>query len=399
MKKNKLITISILGMLLLVPFMIPTVAAPASYVSVAEEEQHSWIMYIHFSNYVQWDTDNMSAAFTAIYGVDDFGAVRAGWGLIPTPPQAYWPVIINEINPEVTTDFLSAAFIPDNITHTPLSVTFGYNYWTGGLTWPTTWRIVNDTDSFAKQNLFGGMAISPTWVQDVQFGPNNINWATFVATANWGLGGGYWPHPLTANTTVTEITNGYQLSVPVSGYAIPGQFNNTMPITINVTYNTDGILQAYTMEYGTDLLYGYYHYQYFVDAVAPETTSPSDIVGLYNPPYTGLNITWTATDMHPENYTITRDGTPVVTTTPWVNGTPVVYNITDGLPLGNHTFEITFWDTFAHSTTDSVKFIVFVPDDIDPVLTSTPSDIVIDIGEYGDTFSWTATDDYHLLTR
>ena len=191
MKKNKLITISILGMLLLVPFMTPTVAAPASYVSVAEEEQHSWIMYIHFSDYGQWDTDNMSAAFTAIYGVDGFGEVRANWALIPTPPQAFWPVIIKEIKPEVTTDFLLAYGIPDNITHTPLSVDFGYNYWTGPFMAPDTWEIVNDTANFAKQNLFGGMAISPSWIQGVQFGPNNINGATFVGYANWGLGGGY----------------------------------------------------------------------------------------------------------------------------------------------------------------------------------------------------------------
>lgn len=395
MKKNKLITLSILGLLLLVPFMVPAKAVPPpSYVGVLEEEQISWIMYIHTSQYGQWDIDNMSAAFTSIFGIDDFGVARVDWGISSTPPQAYWPLTVTEILPEVTDDFLSAYFIYDNITYTPLSTTYGYSYWTGGSIGPSTQIIVNDTVNFARQNLFGGMAMSPYWIMGVQLGPKNIDWSTFSGWANWGMAN-YWGG-LAGNNTVTALSNGYSMSVPVNGFALQNQFNNSLPITINATYNTDGILQSYTLEYGTALLYGYYYYagESYIDAVDPVIiSSPTDFsipVG-----YTGQQISWIATDANPGNYTIERDGTTtVVSATPWTNGTQVTYNITDGLGVGDHTFEITFEDFYGNTISDTLTMQVYIPDTTDPVLTSTPSDIThtLSVGDLGEAISWTATD-------
>ena len=399
MKKTKIITISILGMLLLVPFMMPTKAAPASYVGVTEEAQYAWIMYINYGNFATWDADNMTGAFNTIFSTDDWGytiagQVRSDWTDIQTAPQAFWPITILDILPEATDDFLLANFIPDNITHTDLNVTWGYDYWAGPITWADTWTIVNDTVAFAKHSLFGGMAASPYWVMGVQLGPKNINWATFTGVANWGIGGGYWTDPLAANTTVNEEVSGYSMTVPAEGYAKANQFNNTQPITINVSYSTDGVLQSYTLHYGASLLYGYYYYaaESYTDVIAPVTSSPGDITVDYT--YSGESINWTATDANAGNYTITFDGTPVVTTTPWVNGTQVTYNIPDGLAPGAHTYVITFSDAYSNSVGDSVLMTITVPDSTDPVITVTPSDLTLAPDYTGQSLSWTATDAY-----
>ncbi|KKM26865.1 hypothetical protein LCGC14_1580470 [marine sediment metagenome] len=393
MKKTKIITISMLGLLLLVPFMMPSAkAAPASYVGVAEEEYYSWIMYINYALLGQWIADNVSEAFSTIFSHDAGNAwsdVFSDWSGIFTPPQAYWPMTIYEILPEVTDDFLSGNFIFDNITHTPLSVDWGYSYWTGGAIGPSTWQIVNDTVSFAQQSLFGGMATSAYWLMGVQLGPKNIDWPTFVGYANSGMAN-YWGG-LAANTTVTQITDGYQMSVPISGYALQNQFNNSLPITTNVTYNTDGILQAYTVEYGADLIYGYYTYLNYADVIEPEIIdSPSNFTIFEG--YTGESISWTATDANAGNYTITRDVTTVVTTTNWTSGSPVVYNIPDGLTQGFYEFTIDFKDTSLQSTTHSLIVTVLIPDTTDPVITSSPADVVVESGIYPADFSWTATD-------
>ena len=56
MKKNKIITISLLGLLLLVPFMTPTKAQPASYVGAAEGEKYEWSLNIYpINKWIQWN--------------------------------------------------------------------------------------------------------------------------------------------------------------------------------------------------------------------------------------------------------------------------------------------------------------------------------------------------------
>ncbi|GAG55938.1 unnamed protein product, partial [marine sediment metagenome] len=257
--------------------------------------------------------------------------------------------------------------------------------------------IVNDSASFAQQSIYGGLAFSPMMLRGVAFAPNNMNWATFAAWAQGGMtgyfGGG---NPLAANTTVTALADGYSMYVPVAGFE-----NNTKTITVNTTYTSAGVLNKTTFEYGADVLYTYELAAYLTDAVAPAVTSPTDQVILFN--YTEKSISWTATDAHPGNYTIKHNGIEDVATTNWTSGIPVVYNITDGLALGNHTFEIDFKDLYLNSKTDEVIVTVFIPDDIDPVLTSTPSDLTdIDIGDVYQEFSWTATDQYastYTITR
>ncbi len=392
MKKTKIITISILGLLLLVPFMTPTVAAPASYVPVAEEETYLWELSQYNTNFAQFFADNMSDVIATIFSqpiIWQIITVYTGWSWDSITPQSSWPLTVKAILPENTSTFLLPDyFIPDNITHTPVYLGSGYNvlhYPAASTFYDDTWYIVNDTASFAKQSLFGGTATSPYMIMGVPFGPKNINWTEFVAVANGGMGGGYWTGDA-VNTTVTALSDGYSLSVPISGYG-----SNTLPITINVSYNANSILDNYTFQYGALTLFYYELVSYEADGVNPVTTSPSDFAVAHD--YTGESISWTATDANPGNYTIKRDAITVVTPTPWASGTPVTYNITDGLAEGaSYTFEITFSDAYGNSVSDSVVMTVTVPDTTDPVITSAPSDLVVAHGYTGQSLSWTATD-------
>jgi len=394
MKKNKIITLSILGLLLFIPFMTPTRAAPASYVPVAEEEGYFWELSNYNTNILgQFTTDNMSAVIGEIFSTPaewQISKVYTDWSTSGAAPQSGWPLTVKAILPENTSALLSDYYIFDNITYTPVFLGTGFfviNYWGLGydLAYDDTWYIVDDTASFAAQSLYSASAFSPYTLQGVPFGPKNINWTEFVALANWGMGG-FWTGDA-VNTTVTELASGYSLSIPALGFG-----SNSLPITIDVTYTTDGILNNYTFNYGADTLFFYELTSYDFDALDPVTTSPSDL-SVFND-YTGESITWTATDLNPGNYTITRNGTTVKTTTPWTNGSAVTYNITDGLTSDTiHAFEITFADTGGNSISDTVLMTV-TTDTTDPVITVAPSDIThtLAVGEVGESISWTATD-------
>ncbi len=59
MKKTKIITFSLLGLLLLVPFMKPSRAQVPSHVGVAVGEVYAIGMNIYTTTWTQWFADNM----------------------------------------------------------------------------------------------------------------------------------------------------------------------------------------------------------------------------------------------------------------------------------------------------------------------------------------------------
>ncbi|MFX1495848.1 MAG: hypothetical protein ACFFBZ_16310, partial [Promethearchaeota archaeon] len=78
--------------------------------------------------------------------------------------------------------------------------------------------------------------------------------------------------------------------------------------------------------------------------------------------YTGLTLSWTATDHNPDIYIIELQGTGIVSgPSTWLNGISIVYNIPDGLSEGEYIYTITFRDDYGHFTTDSVVLTVQEP--------------------------------------
>jgi len=352
MKKAKIITISLLGLLLLVPFLGPARAATSDYTDVAVEEKYEWTLSQYNANFAQWDLDKMDDWLATVFlqpVAFNFTTIRAGWSWDSVTPQSSWPMTVRTILPENTSAFLSDYFILDEITHTPVLMDGGFtviHFPSSSSYYSDTWYIVNDSASFAAQSLYGGSATSPYMIMGVPFGPKNIDWSVFAGWANWGMGG-YWVG-LAANTIVTALADGYSMSVPAMGYG-----NNSLPITINVTYTAAGILDTYTFEYGALTLFLYELDSYEADVVDPVITATSTDFSVEHD-YTGETIAWTATDANPDTYTVTRNGTTVGSATAWTSGTEVEFNVPDGLDAGDHVFEITFTDDEGNSVTSDM---------------------------------------------
>lgn len=349
MKKAKIITISLFGLLILVPFMTPTRAQPPSYVGIAQEEEYTWDVNVYDTNWDQWFADNMTNWLASIFSHDSGSTLTQIWtdtlSWDPTPPQLIFNYTIDLILPENTTSGQTQVTMTQAIEVPGLPAMNSIG--------PLTVYIGNDTANFAELSLYGGMATSAYWIPGVPFAPINVNWTEFTGWAQWGLGPtGYWGGGYVENTIVTALTNGYSMSVPINGYV-----NNSMPIRINVTYDANGVLSYNSFEYGNSKLYDYVFSSYDPDTVNPVITAAASDFSVEHD-YTGETISWTATDMNPDTYTITRSGTGVVSETAWISGTEVQYSVPDGLTEGNHAFGITFTDDEGNSVTDTVIMTV-----------------------------------------
>ncbi len=117
--------------------------------------------------------------------------------------------------------------------------------------------------------------------------------------------------------------------------------------------------------------------------------SPNNFTVEYG--YTGQNISWTATDLNPYNYTIELIGTGiVVTSTSWAINTPVVYNIPDGFSVGSYIYTVNFTDLGGNFITNIVNYTV--EDTTNPVIIASPNNFTVEYGYTGQSLSWTATD-------
>ena len=121
------------------------------------------------------------------------------------------------------------------------------------------------------------------------------------------------------------------------------------------------------------------------------TDTPSDFSVEYG--YTGVSLSWTATDPNPYTYTIELQGFGIVAgSSPWLNDTEITYNVPDGLAVGDYIYIVNFTDDAGNFMTDSVTMTV--EDTTDPMLTNTPSNFTVDYGYTGKNIMWTATDPY-----
>ncbi len=103
------------------------------------------------------------------------------------------------------------------------------------------------------------------------------------------------------------------------------------------------------------------------------TNSTSDFT--INPGYTRINISWTAIDQTPNTYTITLQGTDIIFgPSTWSNGTPITYNIPDGLAVGEYNYTVRFTDDYNNYVTDTI------------IMSVKGDDLAISFGNYYLTF-------------
>ena len=90
------------------------------------------------------------------------------------------------------------------------------------------------------------------------------------------------------------------------------------------------------------------------DTTDPVINSPDNIT--YAEGLSGIDITWIATDLYEDNFTISRNGTQVHSDN-WDTGVAINFNV-DGLAAGVYIFEIEVFDLSGNSATDSVTVTV-----------------------------------------
>lgn len=87
------------------------------------------------------------------------------------------------------------------------------------------------------------------------------------------------------------------------------------------------------------------------------TNAPNDLSVEYG--YSGVNLSWIATDQNPNVYTITLQGNGIVAgPTAWLNGSIITYNIPNGLAIGQYIYTVNFSDQYGNSNTNTVTLIV-----------------------------------------
>ncbi|KKM25072.1 hypothetical protein LCGC14_1598640, partial [marine sediment metagenome] len=257
MKKTKITILAILSFTLLIPFMTPAKAQTPAYVGVEVGDYYLWEQTINYGDdFVQWFADNMTAQWSKVWGhnaeagnFQNITSVYNSWDTAGPAPNAGMPAPIEVIYPENTT-----------AGTTTVGGTGGYlvlNYPSYDLRWAMNWTIAKDTATFVELTDSGAIMTTPGWLMYTYvFAPKDVDWAEYVALANVGLGAGGLnitnaePEGWGANVTLVEITDGFSMQVPTMGW-----WNNTLPITINTTYDPRGWLTSYTFEYGTNMLF------------------------------------------------------------------------------------------------------------------------------------------------
>ncbi|MHA2269212.1 MAG: hypothetical protein ACXAB8_15550 [Promethearchaeota archaeon] len=384
MKKTKIIAISLLGLLLLIPFMRPSMAQVPSYVGLAEGDHEEWDFSVYvgaaFETWDPWFDDNMTDHWAEVFGHGDLDNMSSVWetaGKVPVAPQVTFFLDVDSIQPDLAgfdANF-DEVVTPDETWASPgrtlvnMSTTSGsfmdfpgwpyWRYFENG----TTIFISNTSAGFAEDVGYGVLATSAMWttnlwnfaeygiynINTLFFAPKNANWTEFAAECNTGLENTY---DIIANysydLTVYNLSNGFKLSSPVMGFG-----NNSETINITTTYDANGKMTLHKFEYGTTLLYDVT----WVESDAPVITdSPSDFSVDHD--YTGETLSWTATDANPNQFGVTRNGTGVLIPAAWTSGVAVQYAIPDDLPSGDHLFEVGFTDDRGKVTYDQVIMTV-----------------------------------------
>ncbi|MGY5876424.1 MAG: right-handed parallel beta-helix repeat-containing protein [Candidatus Thorarchaeota archaeon] len=128
------------------------------------------------------------------------------------------------------------------------------------------------------------------------------------------------------------------------------------------------------------------HYPERADVIAPTFDNPPDIFyegGTFN-----NQIVWNPSDTHPLLYRVLCNN-KFISSSNW-NGSDITIDI-DGHSPGVYTYTLSVYDTCYNTMMDSVR--VTVTDTTSPIIDS-PSDVVSELGQIGNTISWITTDAY-----
>ena len=355
MKKSKVIIISLLGMLFFIPFMTSARAQTvAANVPLTEGDYLVWQQSMDYSIRDVWVFDNMTWYFDEVYNhtgdVSDITTLFVDWQTLPwTRPLFDLPVNVTSIGPLNATTGEQV-----------INVTLGYRHPYGEVLWNATTTFFNNTPDLAESWSNGSQLTAPNWVgyyPGVLAVSPDVNWTEMAEICDAGMKWGLLDGGFNYNLTVTALANGISILMPANEFG-----NNSRDITLSIMYDSEGLLAHYFFMYGSDMLVEIW-LEETDDPVI--TVAPIDATVANN--YTGESLSWTATDANPDLYTIWVNTTEVASDVAWTSGTPVVYNIPDGLAPGIHTYRINYEDYQGNSASDTVLFTVEEEEEEPPV--------------------------------
>ena len=226
MKKVKLLCLSILGLLFLIPLVNYSTAAPGDYVGVEEGDSFSWKISMNADALIALVEDNG--------GVFELGDIEDIATIAEMVSSLTITATVLDILPETTmmVNSTSVTYVPVNTTLIANVPGLGSEEMYAGLL-----PIFSNETGYYLHMMFYYFDIGPSFL----FVAYNLNWTKIVEDINelYGL------ISLYTNIAVTAEPNGIKLVVPA------GEFNVTQEeIELKVTYNAKGVLSYAGVKYG-----------------------------------------------------------------------------------------------------------------------------------------------------
>ncbi|MFX1257752.1 MAG: hypothetical protein ACFFAN_07835 [Promethearchaeota archaeon] len=155
--------------------------------------------------------------------------------------------------------------------------------------------------------------------------------------------------------------NTYTIALQGEGQVVaPTPWTSDIPITYNIPDGFAVGAYVYTVNFTDD--YGHFATDSVIftveDTTSPIITdSPNDFTVEMG--YTGKSLSWTATDLNPNTYTIALQGEgQVVAPTPWTSDVSITYNVPDGFGIGIYVYNVNFTDDYDNFVIDTISMTV-----------------------------------------
>lgn len=222
MKKVKLLCLSILGLLFLIPLVNYSTAAPGDYVGIEEGDSFSWKLSINV-NAITALLEDMGGSIAELEDLEDMAALGS----------LTFIATVNNILPETTmmVNFVSVTYVPVNTTFSASIPGFG----TQEMGTEIVAVFSNETDNYLHTMFYyfeHGFSF--------MFAAQNLNWTKAVEDVNeiYGL------NPMYLNIIVTEVSNGFKLVITEGELNAPQK-----EIELRMTYTSKGVLSYAGFKY------------------------------------------------------------------------------------------------------------------------------------------------------
>ena len=229
MKKVKLLCLSILGLLFLIPLVNFSTAASGDYVGVEEGDSYSWKIYMN-GDVIATLAEDAGIPFEELEELELIAGQTASLTITAT---------VNNILPETTMTVNSVL-----VTYMPVNTTLSVSV--PGLGTQEMGTLIvplfsNETDYylhtmfyyFVEYTLF---TESPSFM----FAAQNLNWTKAVEDVQYKYG----LNPMYLSIIVTEESNGIKLVIPEGGFDVTQK-----EMELKITYTSKGVLSYAGFKY------------------------------------------------------------------------------------------------------------------------------------------------------